>query len=328
MNIKPYFSNNSSYQKVIDTLTYIRSKVIEAKYYTIKNLPDYVDFDEGVGGLSEQIMTWATADLTGSFESGNFGSNVDNERVESADIFLTNKMFYRNKWKKGLSYNIIDVQQANQAQVINLIEKKEEARKRNWDLGIQKTIFLGSSVNTKITGLLNNPDITFDTATITGKMADLTDQAFMALCTTLPNLFWNNSNKTAMFDTFIMPDDDFMALQMPASATFPVKTRFQYMTETLNAIARAYNGKDCNIMPCSYCNQLHNQLGQDNLGMNMYVLYRKDIDVLYYDMARDYTAMPFYTYNGFDFNNIAWGMYGGTNILRPQEVYYMGYRQA
>lgn len=327
MNNNSYFTNDSSYQKTIDTLTYIRNKVIETKYYTIKNLPDYVDFDEGVGGLSEQIMTWVSSDVVGNFESGNFGGNVDNERVESADIFLSNKMFYRNKWKKGLSYNIIDIQQANQAQVINLIEKKEEARKRNWDLGIQKTIFLGSDVNTKITGLLNNPDITFDTVSLTKKMAELTDQEFQAFCTTLPNLFWENSNKTAMFDTFIMPDSDFMALQMPASSTFPVKTRFQYLTETLNTISRSYNGKDCNIMPCSYCNQQHNNVGAGGLGMNMYVLYKKDPDTLYYDMARDYTAMPFYTYNGFDFNNIAWGMYGGTNVLRPQELYYLGFRE-
>ena len=316
------FSNNSSYQKIIDTLTFIRSKVVDAKFYTIRNLPEYIDFDEGMGGLSEQVMSWISTPISASFESGNFGSNADNERVESADVLLNNKMFYRNKWKKGLSYNIVDVEQANQAQVINLIEKKEEARKKNWDLGIQEIIFLGSKTNPSITGLLNNNEVTKDTYTLTKPLSQMTDGEFMAFATSLSNLFWMNSNNTAMFDTFIMPDSDFMALQMPASVTFPVKTRFEYLQETLNSISRAYNGKDCKILPCSYCSKQHN-----TLGYSVYCLYRKDPDTLYYDMAKDYTTLPFYTYNGFDFNNVAWGMYGGACILRPQEVYYLTINQ-
>lgn len=316
------YSNNSSYQKIIDTLTYIRNKVVDTKFYTIKNLPEYIDFDEGMGGLSEQVMTWISTPIAGGFESGNFGSNADNERVESADVLLNNKMFYRNKWKKGLSYNIVDVEQANQAQVVNLIEEKEKARKKNWDLGIQEIIFLGSKTNKAIKGLLNQDEVTTDTYSMTKPLSQMTDEEFTAFATSLSNLFWMNTNNTAMFDTFIMPDSDFMGLQQPVSHVWPDKTRFRYLQETLNDIARNYNGKDCKILPCSYCSKQHN-----NLGYSVYCLYRKDPDTLYYDMAKDYTTLPFYTYNGFDFNNIAWGMYGGTCVLRPQEMYYLTINQ-
>ena len=36
------YSNNSAYMQAIDTLTEISAKVLEQKFYTIKNIPDFV----------------------------------------------------------------------------------------------------------------------------------------------------------------------------------------------------------------------------------------------------------------------------------------------
>ena len=314
------YSNNSAYKQTIDTLTFIDSKIIEQKFYEIKNIPDFVDIETGRGGVSETIMNYSTFDTVGGFETGNFGSGVDFEKTASADIVIDTKTFYRQAWKKSVTYNLFDVSQANQAKVINIIEGKLKARKKNWDLGIQETIFLGSKENENITGLLNNDSVNVDTTSITKSLSSMSAEEFNNFIATIPNKFYLNANRTCMFNRMIIPASDYNGLASQMSATFPMKTKLEVLEEAFKATVAGYGETDFKILPLGYADASMN--GKNK---NIYVLYRKDIDTLIYDLALDYTTTAFNTLNSFDFCNIAYGMYGSVNILRPQEVLYFQY---
>jgi hypothetical protein len=311
------YSNNSAYLQTINTLTEISSKVIEQKFYTIKNIPDFIDIEVGRGGFAEEIMNWATYDVVGDFETGNFGSNADFERTASADITIDKKVFYRQKWKKSLTYNITDLEQAERARVINLVEAKETARKRNFDLGLQKTIFLGSDINPNITGLLNNNEVNVNTTLITKPLSSMTEIEFNNFISLFLNLFFENSDNTVMPNTFVLPTSDYNGLSSQMSPTFPIKTKLQVLEEALSQVVAGYGVNDFKILPVVYANA-----NKNSSGLNIYALYNKDIDTLTYDLPVNYTTTAFNSVNNFDFQNMAYAMYGSVNLLRPKEMMY------
>lgn len=311
------YSNNSAYMQAIDTLTEISAKVLQQKFYTIKNIPDFVDIEEGRGGVAEEIMNWSVFDAVGNFEDGNFGSNVDFERTASADIILNKKMFYRQKWKKSITYNQMDIIQADRAKVVNIIEGKETARKRNFDLGLQKTIFLGSDENENITGLLNNKEVNVNATLITKFLSSMTAQEFNSIIAQLPNIFFANTNNTVMYNRLVMPTADYNGLASQMSEQFPIKTKLEVLEEALKTIAAGYGINDFKILPCAYANK-----GQNGQNLNIYALYNKNADTLVYDLPLNYRTTAFNTLNNFDFTNIAYAMYGSVNLLRPQEMLY------
>lgn len=312
------YSNNSAYLQTIDTLTEISAKVLEQKFYTIKNIPDFVDIEEGRGGVAEEIMNWAVYDAVGNFEDGNFGSNVDFERTASADITMNKKLFYRQKWKKSITYNVMDLMQSDKARVVNIIEGKETARKRNFDLGLQETIFLGSKENENITGLLNNKEVNVNTTLITKLLSSMTAQEFNTVIAQLPNIFFDNTNNTVMYNRFIIPTADYNGLASQMSSQFPIKTKLEVLEEALKMVAAGYGINDFKILPCAYANKDKN--GQN---LNIYALYNKNSDTLVYDLPLNYRTTAFNSLNNFDFTNIAYAMYGSVNLLRPKEMLYL-----
>lgn len=312
------YSNNSAYLQSITTLTEIAAKVLEQKFYTIKNIPDFVDIEEGRGGVAEEIMNWATYDAVGDFEDGNFGSNVDFERTASADITLNQKTFFRQKWKKSNTYNIMELMQADRAKVVNIVEGKETARKRNFDLGLQKIIFLGSDENPNITGLLNNKEVNVNNVLITKYLSSMTAGELNAFIAQISNVFYENTNNTVMYNRFIIPTTDYNGLASQMSEQFPIKTKLQVLEEALSTIAAGYGINDFKILPCAYANKDKNAQN-----LNIYTLYNKNADTLVYDLPLNYTTTAFNSFNNFDFSNIAYAMYGSVNVLRPQEMLYL-----
>lgn len=311
------YSQNSGYLQTIDTLTEISSKIIEQKFYTIKNIPDFIDIEIGRGGFAEKIMNWVTYDVAGDFETGNYGNNIDFERTASVDTLIDNKIFHRQKWKKSVTYNLTDEEQENITKIINLIEAKETARKRNFDLGLQKTIFLGSDINPNITGLLNNNEVNVNTTLITKPLSSMTEIEFNNFIQLFLNLFFENSDNTTMPNTFVLPTSDYNGLSSQMSPSFPIKTKLQVLQEALSQVVAGYGVMDFKILPVAYANASKN-----SSGLNIYALYNKNEDTLIYDLPINYTSTGFNTPNNFDFQNIAYAMYGSVNVLRPKEMMY------
>ena len=68
-------------------------------------------------------------------------------------------------------------------------------------------------------------------------------------------------------------------------------------------------------------------LGRSRIGVNKYryVLANKDADTYYAPIPVPFTMTQFGTSDNFNFQNVAYGQFAGTVILRPQEIMYFDF---
>ena len=143
------FLNSLGSEQSITTLTAILPTIIEQKYYELP-IADYVPVEVGTGNpFSATLFNWTTGIKGGDFETGlmNMASN-DSGKV-SDDIFVEPISRKVISWKKDVNYNIIqEATFAQGTQNMDLIQAKYKARKKEYDLGIQKMAFFGLASNT------------------------------------------------------------------------------------------------------------------------------------------------------------------------------------
>lgn len=313
-------SNAAAYDYVITTLTSIQAKVIEQKFYTL-SLADFVDVEEGRAAFNQQILHNVVYDAVGSFESGIIDTG-DGVRVESVDVGISRQVYPIKNWAKGCRYSYLDVQQCLTSGNVDIIEQIVKARKRNWDLGIQKTVLLGVE-NCK--GLFTGGgDVTTDTTTLTKKISSMTATEFQAFVAAFLNTFFANTNHTVMPNRLFMPTDDYNALNNSPSESYPMVTKMEYLTKSFTDTVKGYGVPDFKIVPCAYLNK---SLFNTHAGVNKYryVLANKDADTYYAPIPVPFTMTQFGTSDNFNFQNVAYGQFAGTVILRPQEIMYFDF---
>ena len=307
---------NNGYTQFISTLTAISNRVIEQKFYEIKNLPDFVDFEPNNAGYSNELFKWVSGQVADDGETGIVGANADYERNASVDVVFEGRKYPRVQWTKKITYNYFDLQQANQAQVANLIESKETARKKNFDLMIQKLIFLGSKVNPALQGLLTNSNANVDLVTITKPISSMIVAELDALVPALLNAFKANTNNTQYFNRLVIPASDYNGLTVPYS-TYNNGSKLDVIEKSIKNALVGYGVSDFKILPSVYAEASNNPLNK-----NIYTLYNKNIDTLSFDVGVEYQVLGTNTYDNYNFTNNAVAMFGGVNVYRPQEIMY------
>ena len=310
----------SGYEQTISTLTQIKTDIIEQDFYTVGEnqggIAAFVPIKVGEGAFTEESLYYTNFKLDGNFASGIMGqgagtrkgkTNVGYDAVRLPNFF----------WSGEMDYSIIELEQSsrNMGSVISLITQREEARKTEWDLGIQETVFLGQPDLTNIDGLLTLSGITTDVATLTKPLSAMTATEINAFAKDIVKVYFNNTNKTKLPTHFCIPTADFLGLPtfvaenqpLISKATF-LEQAFQQATQNPNfkITHTAYNNKDSN-----------------NLGVNRYVLYRNDSKTLEMNIPIDYTSTTFGTVNNFDFTNVAYGQFSGIIAKKPLEIYYL-----
>lgn len=303
------------FQIDIDTLTEIRQKIIEQKFYEVA-VADFMPVVVGFGAWSEQLLTYRAYQTSDDFESG-IVDTATNSRLSEVNIGIDSVQTKVIDWAKMLGYSLMDVQKAQKSGNWSLIEQLEKSRKKNWDLGIQKVGFLGHSVDTNVTGLLNNAGVTNNTSLITEALKDMTDAEFQTFITGLLQAYFSNSDSTAFPDTFAIPMSDWLGLGKATSATYPVVNRRQYL---INEFREATKNPNAQVVPLAYGDS-----GNNGLGVQRYVLYKNDADVLDMNIPVDYTSTVIGSINNFQFQNVAYGQFTGVQMYRPKEVLYFSY---
>lgn len=317
-----YNSALNSYKQAIDTLTAIDRRVIEQKFYTV-NIPDFVDIDAGNGAFKDQIFNFQTFDVAGDGFEG-FQVDVSNEsRMPTVDISYNGRIDQRRMWNKKVAYKLSDIKQIQsilrepvEQRNFDVIEKKLEARKRNFDLMLQDVAFLGNPVFNDIDGLLNNSEVTVDATLLTAGLGSLTDAQFQVVVGNILAKYVAQTNYTELSpNRLIMPYSDFLSLTQINSIQFPMKSKLEVLED---AFKRATMNPDFKILASPYA-----EAGRNGTENNIYVLYRKDPDVLVLDLPVEYTTTAFGTNDNYVFYNVGYGQVGGVRIFRPQEVLYM-----
>lgn len=312
------------YQIAIDTLTFIKRQVTEQKFYEVEPA-DFVPIAVGEGSFSQKILTNLTVNTSRDFESGIIEQGSDNARLDSADAAISSKTVDVINWAKAVGYSVFEIEQALQANNWDLIEAKHRARKKNWDLGVQKVAFLGLvGDQTRVPGLLTQSGsyVNSNASMITEKISDMSAANYATFVSAVVAAYQANCAYTAMPTHFIIPQDDWLGLATPVASGFPVISKLEYLRK---AFAEVVPG-GVKLLPSAYSIPAYNSAFLNSgTGFHRYCMYRYDPETLRMDIPVDYTVTQPNTLNNFQFQDAGYGQFTGVGVYRGLEVYYFDF---
>lgn len=309
--------NTTGYQYSVLTTQMIRAKVIKQVFFEIPPA-DFMPVIPGTGAWMEGLVTNYTFDVAGPFSTGVINTAAGPAKLAQVDAAIAPKTTPIITWAKGYQYNNVELDKAVASGNWNPITARLEALKKHWDLGLQRTAFLGMS-DVGITGLLNNADVTIDTSTITKNISAMTTTEFQTFVSTILGVYRSNSNRTAKPNKLIIPEQDFLGLATPLSKDFPMSSKLDYLQ---TAFRQGTGDGSFQIMPCAYSDKDLNIGDVDVTGENRYMLYRDDPDCLQMDVPVPFLLRPPMTGNNFTFEGVAVAQFGPVVFFRPRTAMY------
>lgn len=308
---------STGFDYLIRTTSYIRKSVVQQKFYEIAPA-DYVPVSVGEGAWKEEIVQNATYDLTGSFYEGDVDTMTGNGKISEVNTVLAPNRIPTQIWARGASWSVSEVATASANGDWDIVESKMKTLKKNWDLGIQETAFLGHPIRTAMTGLLNNGEVTINTTLISKPLSTMTETEYTAFIGAVLSTYFANSNSTVMPDTFVMPTSDYLGMARPYSETYPLNSKLSYLQKTFEEMTLNPNFK---ILPLSYSEAAQN--ASRGINKNRYILYRNLPDTMKMDIPVDFTLYDPGTANNIYWQQPAMGQYSGVLINRAPEVLYI-----
>lgn len=307
-------SEQYGYLVPMTTLTAVIRSVAEQKFYTIP-ISDYMPVRVGTeAAWAEDLLMFRSFQVGGDFEKG-YIETANEGRLASTDAALDAIRVPVRTWAKELNWSIADVAKAARSGVWDLVTQKEKSRRTNWDLGIQKTAFLGSRDGT-LEGLATLSDVTVDTTLVPDNISEMTDAQFTAFVGGLVGAYLQNNNYTQLPNRLYIPLSDYVALNNATSVQFPIKSKMEYLRDALRATA----GQDFEIKPLAY---LQASQSDGKLTTDRYILMRYDEDVARFEIPVDYTVTVPNSIEGWTIRNVGYGQHSGVLDARPQEILYL-----
>lgn len=308
---------SAGFRYITETLTYIRSKIIEQKFYEVP-IADFLPVDVGEASWSDEIVQNLAFQTSGGFFDGDVDTAQGAARLATVDAALSPIRMPVRTWAKAAAWTVFEIEKAAAAGNWDVVATKMAALKKSWDLGIQQCAFLGHPSVAAITGLLNNPNVNIDTSLLPVHISAMTPAQFATFVGSVLEAYFNNTNATAMPDTLILPMSDFLGLGAPVSSTYPVNSMLSYLTDLFQRMTA--NDK-FEIKGLAYADATRN--AAYGLNKNRAVLYRRDPDTLSMSIPVDLTMLEADTSNKINWQQPAYGQYSGVLISRPREVYYI-----
>ena len=312
------------YQIAIDTLTFIKKQITEQKFYEVSPA-DYVPIAVGDGAFSQSLLTNLTVSTSRDFETGIIEQGTNNDRLESADAAISSKTAAVLNWAKAVGYSEFEIEQALQSNNWDIIESKHRARKKNWDLGIQKIAFLGIlNDQTAYPGLLSQSqsNVNSDLVTIQESISSMSATQFGTFVSLVVASYQNNCAYTAMPTHFVIPQSDWLGLAAPVSTDYPFNSKLEYLKKAFNEIVPG----GIKILPSIYGMPAYNQaVVNTGVGISRYAMYRYDPESLRMDIPVDYTVTQPNTLNNFQFQDAGYGQATGVIAYRQLELEYFDY---
>jgi hypothetical protein len=309
--------NSLGYEVNLTSLTAISKRITEQKFFQIKP-SEFMPIVVGEGTWSAELLTYRSYALGGDFETGIVNTGAENDRLARADAGVDSITVPITNWIKEIGWSIFDLQLASKAGNWDLVTAKETARKKNWDLGIQKVAFLGLKSNPNVDGLLTQSDVTVNTAVIPTAIRLMTSSQFNSLLAAIIGAYQTNCNYTAMPTHFIIPQNDYNGLASFPDSTYPLKTKLEILESAFKVMTRNPNFK---ILPVAYADQVNNA-SVSGLNTNIYTLLNYDAESVRMDIPLDYTNTMANTINGMQYQNAGYGQFTGVKAYRPLEMIY------
>lgn len=316
----------------ITTLTTVMKKITSQKYYEIA-FADFLPVRVGEGAWSTNLVTYRDYSIgnpASNFLQSALNQGVDNVRLSKSDTGIDSLSLPVFNWAGGISWNLLQLNQAAKSGSWDLVSSKERSRKKEWDLGLQQIAFLGSvggaatsALANQCLGLLNQnldsqigSQIPVSTTVITQPIYKLASSpnSFNTLLQSLLNSYRVSSFYSAWPTAFIMPESDYLGCASASSPSFPLISILDYLQNTFRTMTGNQNFK---IMPLRYCDAAVSG------GLNQqYVLLNQVEESVRMDIPVDYTNTLANSIDNFAFQNAAYGQFTGVKAYRPQELQY------
>lgn len=306
--------------QTVDTLTTIYDKVLHAKYYTTPSpLTDYVKIDVGRGAYGTSIFQFATAYTGSTFEQSVINpASTGVHNNATSDIRIDGLTIKNNFFRNDYSVSNEELRMAAAGRVsFDIIEEKERARKQMWDLGIQKSHFLGIKGNK---GLLNLSGVTVNTSLLPTAPASLTVAQIKNFAANAIATYYAQTNGTYFPNRWLMPSASYMQLGVPYGDTFGMPTLAEVFEKAFKAAGAP---DDFKIVHTIYANTA-NAAGTGG----RHVFYNNDEDNIIRYIPKAYTPHPLYPMGSLDMISQAEGQFTGVQVKKPETVLYVDEQNA
>jgi len=308
--------NSLGFEIPVTTLTTIMKKITEQKFFQVAPA-EYLPVRVGEGAWSSNLVTYRSFDLGDEFETGVINTGGNNGRLAMADAGIDSLSIKVINWAKSIGWTLPELELAAKSGSWDLITAKEKARKKNWDLGIQRIAFLGARGDTgNVMGLLNQVGVTISNF-ITAPISGLSVTALKTFCAGILEQYRSNCARTAWPTHFIVPESDYNGMASQASADFPVISVLKLLEDMFKVITQNQSFK---ILPLSYGDVAYNSIGKQ-----CYVLLNYDEEAIRMDIPVDYTNTLANSIDNFSFQNVGYGQFTGVLAYRPAEILYFQY---
>lgn len=306
-------AQQTGYEIDVTTLTAVIKTVAEQKFYEIP-VAEYMPVRVGEGTAWAHNITAFRSFITGGDFDKGYIDQGNGTRLASTDAAVDALTIPVKTWAKELAWSLPEIAEASRTGVWDIVAAKEKSRKKNWDLGIQKVAFLGSTDGV-LKGALNQTDVTVNTSLITAPLSSMTTAQLNTFAAKILDAYQANANYTAYPDFMWVPQNDYNGLAT-FTGDFPMLSRKEILEKAVSGIT----GKEFKIRPLAYAKA---SLSGGLLTYNRYVLGRYDEDVARFEIPVDYTVTVANSIEGFTFRNVGYGQHSGVLSLRPQELLYL-----
>lgn len=304
----------------ITTLTYAIKDIIEAKYYTVPQpLTEYIKINaSGEGAYMKNIVQLTEAGISATFKEctiNPFSTGIHND--PTADVALDDIQQRNNFYRQSYSISHEEMKAAGRNLIpYNIITGKEKVRNRNWQLGIQDTMFIGQDTDRTL-GLLTQTDVTADTSLLPVPLQKMTPEQLNEWVGTVLNAYGENNNYNFMPNRLFLPTPMYLALSKQMNPEFPVKNLRQTVEDAFSEVTG-----DFKIVHAAY----GQDLGNKKLGRA--VLYNNEADNVVMHTPVPYKPLPLFPVNSLDMISQAEGQYTGVWVKRPTTMLYMDVQAA
>lgn len=306
--------------RAVTTLTQIMKDIIEAKYYTVPMpLTEYVKIDaSGEGAYKEELFQYTEAGISASFREcivNPYSTGIHNDAT--ADVALDGIKQRNNFYRQSYSISHEEMESAARNLIpYNIIEGKEKTRSRNWQLGIQDTMFLGLD-DGRTFGLLNQPDVTIDTSLFPVALQNMTPEQLNEWVGTVFNAYGEENNYNFQPNRLFLPSKMYFALGKMTNPNFPLKNLRQVIQDAFTEVK-----EDFKVVHAAYGHDMGTK------GLGRAVLYNNDEDNLIMHTPVTYTPFPLFPQNSLDLLSQAIGQFTGAWLKRPTTMLYMDVQAA
>lgn len=302
-------------QQIIDTQTHIVAGVIDTKYYTLlgQKVSDFVPFDVGTGADSLALFQYTSEYVGNDFKSGLIDIGNGLQQNALADINVSGFSVKVNFWRFDYKVSAEQIAVASKNAVsFSIIEAKEKARKKVWDLGIQDVLFNGLG-DGETYGINNQPNVTVNTSLLPVKVTAMTAAQAKTFASTVVATYLANNNTTQLPNRWLMPTNEFVGLGVAVDPTYPLKT----LKEILEDAFKEAGCVDFKIVHSTYNNTA------DSTGtLGRHVFYNYDPESIRMFVPKDYTPSALFPFNALDMISTAQGQFTGVVVFRPKEMLY------